>query len=72
MWKENIKTDTNKRIELLTLNFPFDLRALSRYFNHMTQCGLEVSRGAGEDSILQRVWWGASVSLFSFGLYMPR
>lgn len=72
MWKENIKTDTNKRIKLLTFNFPFDLRALSRWFSHMTHCGLEMSRGVGENSILQRVWWGAIASLFSFGLYMAR
>lgn len=72
MWKENIKTDTNRRIKLLTSNFPFDLRALSRCFSHMTHCDLEVSRGDGENSIVQRVWWGAIASLLSLGLYAPR
>ena len=40
--------------------------------SHMTHCDLEVSRGDGENSIVQRVWWGAIASLLSLGLYEPR
>ena len=72
MWKENIKTDTNKRIKLLTFNFPFDLRTFSQCLSHITHSGLEGSRGDREDSVVQRVWWDANASLFSFGLYIPR